>query len=115
MFISEYATQMEEALKVPEVEKTRAKVESISYWAGYRGYSRLYVNANLEGERVSYYYDIRKKEWGEKDEGIIARTLFDELKQDALDLAGCADEAAFAKITAAITADATFLARYNAE
>lgn len=113
VFISEYATQIEEELKEPVVTKSRARVESINYWEGYRGFSRLYINAMLDGELVSYYYDVRKKEWGEKQEDLIVRTMFDELKKDALELAGCANETEFGRLTSNFTADATFLARYD--
>lgn len=112
-FISEYKTQMEEELSKPPVEKHRAQVYSIRYWAGYRGFSRVYVNAHLNGDVVSYYYDVRKKIWGGKEEGLVEQTMMPELKADALELAGCEDETSFGKITEDIDADATFLSRYS--
>lgn len=113
VFIKEYIEQIEAELTEPKVTQNRAQIQSINYWAGYRGFSRIYINAILDGDAVSYYYDVRKKEWGEKTEGTIAATLMDDLKRDALELAGCADEAAFSKITTEIVADATFLSRYE--
>lgn len=114
VFISEYLEKIEEELNKPEVEKHRAKVESLGYWAGYRGYSRIYVNAILDGEKVSYYFDIRNKNWGSKYEGAIEKTLMDEMKADALALACCVDEMEFARIKEPITATPEFLERYSA-
>lgn len=115
VFINEYIEKLKEELDEPPVEKKRARVEGIKYWAGYRGYSRLYINCRLDGERVSFFYDIRGKVWGEKQVGIIDRTLMEEMKADALELAGCADDVEFARVKTDLTADATFLSRYDSE
>lgn len=113
VFISEYIEKVEEELKKPPVEKHTARVESLSYWAGYRGYSRIYVNCTLDGEKVSYYFDIRNKVWGGKQEGIVEKTHMEEMKADALALACCVDEEEFARVKDEIKADPAFLERYN--
>lgn len=113
VFIKEYVEQIEAELTEPEIEKTRARVESLSYWQGYRGVARVYVNATLNGEFVSYFYDVRKKVWGEKQEGILEQTLVDELKADVLELAECKVETELSKVKSKITASPAFLARYD--
>lgn len=94
------------------IVKERAKVKSITFWEGYRGFSRIYVNAILRGNAAGYYYDVRKKQWGEKEEGLIVATDMDALIQDAYELAKVDNEADFAKVKDTINADADFLKRY---
>lgn len=123
-FISEYKTEIEEELYKPPVEKHRAKVLSLGFYEGYRGFSRVYVNAMLNGEYIAYYYDIRKKIWGEKESGLIEQTMMPEMKADALELAGVTDEESFGKavkeavsdptlVRKEIKADDAFLERYK--
>ena len=95
------------------IEKERAIVKSITFWEGYRGFSRIYVNAILRGTTVGYYYDIRKKIWGERDEGTMVATDMELLISDALELANVKDEYEFGKIRTEIKADEKFLERYK--
>ncbi len=108
----ELAEALEEASK-PAVVKERAVVKSISFWEGYRGFSRIYVNATLRGSNAGFYYDVRGKKWGEKDEGTMVATDMDLLIKDTLELAGVTTEAEFAKIKDNIQADEKFLERYK--
>jgi DNA polymerase III epsilon subunit-like protein len=115
VLILEYLERKVAELKKPEVKKSRAIVKSVSYYPGFRGYSKYYVNAILDGEYVSYSFDLRKKIWSEKVEGTIEKTDFDLLKKDAFELCGVSDEVAFSKMgeIEKIYADDDFLARYN--
>ena len=117
VFINEYKEQIEDELNVPEKIRTRAKVLGIRYWAGYRGYSRFYIDAVLNNKNVSYFFDIRNKVWGEKENGILEETLLEEFKSDVLELAGVKTEDEFVKLTIPdydpIKADDVFLSRYN--
>lgn len=106
------AEKIEEA-STPPIVKERAIVKSISFWEGYRGFSRVYVNATLRGSNASYYYDVRKKCWGERDEGTMVATDMDLLINDAFELAKVTNEADFAKVKDSITADDAFLSRYK--
>ncbi len=102
----------ENVTKVP-VEKERARVLNISFWEGHKGFSRIYVNALLRGAPASYYYDIRKKCWGERDEGLIVATDMDALFKDTFDLANVTSEEELARIKDSIQADSEFSKRYE--
>lgn len=41
----------------------RPDVREINYWAGFKGFSRIYVNTSAG----SVYFDVRKKTWAPKD------------------------------------------------
>ena len=97
----------------PPVVKERAIVKSITFWEGYRGFSRIYVNATLRGSNAGFFYDIRGKKWGERDEGTMVATDMEMLIKDAFELAKVDNEADFAKIKTAINADEAFLSRYK--
>lgn len=118
VFIDEYKEQMEAELIKPVYTRTRAKIDSISYWPGWRGYARYYINCTLSNKKVSYYFDVRKKVWGEKTEGIFEQTLIDELKQDVYELLNIKNEDEFSKFSLPpdesfpIIPSAEFLSRY---
>ena len=115
VFIMEYLERLVEEKKKPEVTKYRAQVRSVSYFEGFRGYNKYYVNAVLDGDLVAYSYDLRKKIWSEKITGTIEKTDFDLLKKDAFELCGVSSEEEFAKMgkIERITADSKFLERYK--
>lgn len=117
VLIYEYAQRLLketlEEVNRPEVKKERAVVKSISFWEGYRGFSRIYVNAQIRGGLAGYFYDIRGKRWGEREEGTILGTDMESFIKDAFDLAKVSSEEEFAKIRGEIKADEAFLARYN--
>lgn len=121
LFISKYKTQIEneikQDLKKDKFVRYRAEIRSIRYWPGFRGYARFYINAYLNSELVSYYYDIRRKQWGEKQDNVLERTLIDDLKKDVLELANVEDEIQFGKLKIKedkpIIATNEFLKRYR--
>ncbi len=117
VLIHEYANrELEEKITeatTPPVVKERAIVRDISFWEGYRGFSRIYVNATVRGAAAAFFYDIRGKKWGERDEGTMVATDMEMLIKDAFELAKVDNEADFAKIKEAIKADEAFLERYK--
>lgn len=115
IFIKEYAERKLKESSKPVYPRKRAKLKAIKFWLGYRGFSRFYIDALLDGKFVSYYFDVRKREWGEKTEGCLERTLIDELKQDVYDLVNVADETEFAnfKMKDPIVPDDEYLKRYE--
>lgn len=104
VFYKEYKEKdaEEERRKQKELEKNKltgkkvAQIISMHYWAGYRGFSRIYVNTDIG----SLYYDIRTKRWGEKDTGILEQINMERLQADAYKLAGAANENEFARYRA---------------
>lgn len=50
----------------PSVALKQPTIFSIRYWAGYKGFSRIYVSTNYG----SVYYDIRTNNWAGKDVNI---------------------------------------------
>jgi len=102
-FIKEYHEKdaEDERLKQEEIEKslavkTIAKINSMKFWEGYRGFSRIYVNTDMG----TLYYDVRSKRWSEKDAGVLERIDMEQLQKDALIMAGAASEDEFAKYRA---------------
>ena len=79
MFISEYLAKHEEEKDV-EKNKDIAKIISVRFWEGFRGYSRIYVNTNIG----VVFYDVRNKAWGEKDKGALDKINMEQLRTDVL-------------------------------
>ena len=98
---------------IPPIVKERAIIKGITFWEGYRGFSRVYINAFVRGSLTSFFYDIRGKKWGEKEEGTMIATDMEMLISDAFELANVNSEAEFAKIRTVIEPDETFLSRYK--
>lgn len=71
------------------------RVTSIKFWAGFRGFSRLYINT----DHGSFYYDIRGKVWGAKDDNLYRLDEIDmeSLKASAFKFVGATDEHEFAR------------------
>lgn len=95
VFLKEYEEMKTKLDAMPKVPKKVARVFSLSYWPGYRGNSRIYINTNLGG----FFYDIRKKEWDLKPDNPESWDTVDleRLIEDAFKLAGATDEAEFAR------------------
>lgn len=87
-FWHEYQTQPEE-----EMEKIVAKINSIGYWAGHQGESRIYVNTNIG----SVYFDVKSKTWMPKSGTNLSAFDMVALEYEALRQTGCADLTEFAK------------------
>lgn len=78
--------------KEEETVKVIPNVYSISYWEGFRGYSRIYVATN----KGTVYYDIRGKKWAGKD--VDVNTLdMPTLIDKCLKMTNCNTEADFAR------------------
>ena len=77
------------------LNKKVAKVYSLSYYKGYRGFSRIYVNTNLG----SFYYDIRNKNWGVGPKNLhkVEEVDMEQLRKDAFKLANVTTEMEFAR------------------
>lgn len=73
----------------------RPKVLSASFWEGYRGFSRIYV-ATSEGD---LFYDIRRKEWNEKEteSGLLLRLDMPYIVSEAFRITNSRDEKEFAR------------------
>lgn len=90
IFAKEYA---EEEITIPFVVKARPLIRSISFWQGYRGFSRVYVNLDTG---CSVYYDIRSKCWYSKEEYVdINRIDMNYIESEATRLSGCDNLAHF--------------------
>lgn len=66
ILLREYvALEAEEASEEPkpEIGSLRPHLTRIQFWAGFRGFSRIYVNFDIG----AVYYDIRSCSWGAKD------------------------------------------------
>lgn len=79
----------------PVLSKKTAKVYSLRYYAGYKGYSRIYVNTSLG----SFYYDIRRKVWDKNPGNLyeLEEINMEQLRKDAFRLANATDEKEFAR------------------
>jgi DNA polymerase III alpha subunit (gram-positive type) len=81
-----------EAQQLEKKEKSEVNIISMRYWPGYKGFARIYVNTSIG----TLYYDIRSKNWGEKDLGILDKIDMEKLRIDAYELAGATNEIEFA-------------------
>ena len=98
LFINEYIEESKTPV-VPVTDSLRPIVESISFWPGFKGFSRIYVNTNMG----TVYYDIRSQVWGGKDIDI-SRIDMDYLESEAFRLTGSANETEFGKFKGNIAA-----------
>lgn len=90
IFAKEYA---EEETTIPFVVKAKPSIRSISFWQGYRGFSRVYVNLDTG---CSVYFDIRSKCWYSKEEYVdINRIDMNYIESEAMRLSGCENLAHF--------------------
>ena len=94
-FIAEYR---DEIAKEGNTPKLRASVQKVSYWAGYRGKSRIYVTTDIG----DVYYDIFKKSWGEKTPGVLDRLDMDHVEEQSIKAAGCETVEDFARFKGAV-------------
>lgn len=92
IFQKEYAERFEHIDEHPVVIP---KITSIKFWPGFRGFSRQYINT----DSGTFYYDIRAKVWGGKDDNCysIDEVDMEALKESAFRFAGVTTEQEFAK------------------
>ena len=95
--INEYKKREEELKNQPLKPLIKPDVTNLKYWKGYKGFARIYINTT-DG---SFYYDIRKKEWGYKETDDDNRTLSDfdmeHIRRDAFSKLGVTTEEQFAR------------------
>lgn len=91
IFLHEYAD--EETTGRTQAEGTlRGHVNSVSFWEGFKGYSRIYVNMDIG----TVYYDLRSAVWGGKDIDT-AELDMEWLESEAFRIANCSNETEFSK------------------
>ena len=69
-----------------------AKVLDVSFWAGFQGNSRIYVNTNMG----SVYYDIKNKQWMDKNLKMEEYDM-EDIRKQAFAIAGVSSEKELAK------------------
>jgi DNA polymerase III epsilon subunit-like protein len=91
ILISECASkEKEEKEKASEIVLRKPDVSKVSYWEGFKGMSRIYVETS-EG---SVYYNIRTGDWGGKDVSVSELDMV-HVESEAWRLSGCASEDEF--------------------
>ena len=97
LFINEY----QEDEKEPEESvngSIKPSINTISFWAGFRGFSRIYVNTDAG----SVYYDVRSQTWGGKDVDVKEIDM-EFLEKEVFRLTNSQNETEFAKFKGAIS------------
>lgn len=69
-----------------------AKVLDVSYWAGFQGNSRIYVNTNMG----SVYYDIKNKQWMDKNLKMEEYDM-EDIRKQTFEFTGTSSEMELAK------------------
>lgn len=92
IFIHEYAADAAEPEAVIPNGALRPNIQTVSYWPGFKGFSRIYLNMDTG----SVYYDIRSSAWGGKDIDINTLDMA-WIEQEAFRIVGVTSEAEFAK------------------
>lgn len=91
LFINEYLEDAKTPT-VTAVDTLQPAVKTISFWPGFKGFSRIYVNTTMG----SVYYDIRSQVWGGKDIDV-SRIDMEYLEQEVFRLTGSANETEFSR------------------
>lgn len=78
----------------------RPDIKSISFWEGFKGFSRIYVNTTIG----SVYYDIRNYEWGGKDNLDVTEIDMEWFTSEVFRLTNCKNETEFAHFKGKISA-----------
>lgn len=81
-----------EDMKVDNTPKEDAEINSVCFWEGFRGYSRIYVSTTA-GE---VYYSVRERSWEGKNVDINSLDM-DSISRKAWDFIGCSTEVEFSK------------------
>lgn len=98
IFLKEYA-QQEQAPTAPATGTIQAEIQQISFWPGFKGFSRIYILTNCG----NVYFDIRSSSWGGKDVDI---SLLDmpKLEADAFRMVNAKTQAEFSQFRGTLTA-----------
>ena len=90
IFAREY---IEEEKTATVYVKARPGIRSISYWQGFRGFSRVYVNLD---SGCSVYFDIRSKCWYSKEDYVDINKLdMNYIESEVMRLSDCDNLAHF--------------------
>ena len=95
VFYKEYKEREDERFVMPDSHKTKVKVKSLRYWAGYRGHSRIYIYTDCG----DFFYDVFKKTWGVGKSCFYDIDMIDmeQLRADSLKMANATNEREFAR------------------
>lgn len=98
IFLKEYA-QQEQAPAAPATGTIQAEIQQISFWPGFKGFSRIYILTNCG----NVYFDIRSSSWGGKDVDI---SLLDmpKLEADAFRMVNVKTQEEFSQFRGTLTA-----------
>ncbi len=77
--------------------KYRPTVRTISFWEGFRGFSRIYVNTSAG----TVYFDVRNKSWHPKDLNMDTIDV-DYVEKVCWDATGCQNVDQFAKFNGSV-------------
>lgn len=97
IFIDEYLSDEEAPVEDTPAGTLQPTISTISYWPGFKGFSRIYVNTNMG----SVYYDIRGQIWGGKDLDI-ANVDMEYLEKEVFRLTDSANQTEFSKFKGTI-------------
>lgn len=78
--------------------KQNATVSKVAYWAGYKGFSRIYCETNAG----SVYYDLRSGMWGGKNVDIQSLDM-ENIQEQALHLTNSANMEEFSRFKTTVT------------
>lgn len=95
IMISEYQDMEKAACAC--VRKINAVVNRISFWEGFKGFSRIYV----ETSAGTVYYDLRSTLWGGKDVDVDILNM-ENIQEQALTITQCPDMVEFAKFRSSV-------------
>lgn len=89
-FLNEYSEKEQEEKKT--TYKKKANVLNVTFWSGYRGRSRVYVNT----DKGTVYYDVYSKVWEDKDLKMEEYDM-EDIRRQAFLKTGTSNEFEFAR------------------
>lgn len=100
IFLREYANEERESEETKSSGTLRPAIGRISFWPGFKGFSRIYVNMNIG----SVYYDIRSSSWGGKDDLDVNTIDMEWLESEVFRITGANNEKEFSAFRGEISA-----------
>jgi len=98
IFLKEYA-QQEQAPSIPASGSIQAVIQKISFWEGFKGFSRIYIQTDCG----NIYFDIRSGSWGGKDVDISLLDM-SRLEADAFRMVNAQTQAEFSQFRGSLSA-----------
>lgn len=98
LFVHEYAEEERIPDAIPKKGRLRPNIRTISFWQGFRGFARIYVNMDVG----SIYYDIRSGIWGGKDVEVESLDM-PWLEEHIFQSVGVSSENEFAKFKGSLS------------